>query len=193
MVSRWLYTGLVAAVAAERLVELGRSRRHAAAAFAAGGREYGRDHWRAMQALHTTFLVACPIEVLLLDRVFRPALGLPMLLVVAATMGLRAWIVATLGERWNTRIIVVPSWTPATGGPYRWIRHPNYVGVVAELLALPLVHGAWITAVAGGILNLFLLRVRIRDEEAALAAWPGYAEAMAGRGRFLPRRPPEGS
>jgi methyltransferase len=190
MVSRWLYLGLVACVALERTVELRLSRRNAAAAFAAGGREYGQSHWRAMQLLHTGFLIACPLEVFLLERTFHPGLGVPMLLILGATMALRYWVVATLGERWNTRIIVVPHWVPASGGPYRWLRHPNYLAVVLELVALPLVHGAWITAIVAGILDLAVLRSRIAAEEAALAAWPGYTQALGGRGRFLPHRPP---
>jgi len=138
------------------------------------------------------FLVACPLEVFLLDRPFRPWLGASMLVLLGATMALRYWVVATLGVRWNPRIVVAPGWTPETGGPYRWMRHPNYLAVVLELAALPLVHGAWITASTAGISNAVILAIRIRAEEAALAAWPGYTQAMEGRGRFWPRRPPAG-
>lgn len=187
MVTPWLYAGLVGLVALERLHELRISRRNAALAIAAGGREYGRGHWRAMQALHTAFLVAAPLEVFFLDRPLRLALAAPAFLLLTASMALRYWIIHVLGARWNTRVIVVPGWTPSTEGPYRWIRHPNYLAVVAEFLALPLVHGAWLTALVGSLLNAAVLRARLRAEEAALDAWPGYREALAGRGRFVPR------
>ena len=95
-----------------------------------------------------------------------------MLVLVVAAQGLRWWCIATLGRRWNTRVIVVPGLAPVTGGPYRLLRHPNYVAVVVEGVALPMVHGAWITAVVFTVANAALLRVRIRAEDAALATLP---------------------
>lgn len=83
--------------------------------------------------------------------------------------GLRWWCIATLGPRWNTRILVVPGLPPVRSGPYRWLDHPNYVAVVVEGLALPLAGGAWRTAAGFGVLNAALLRVRVRAEEQALA------------------------
>jgi methyltransferase len=91
-----------------------------------------------------------------------------MLAVVVAAQGLRWWCIRTLGLQWNTRIVVVPGAPRITGGPYRWLAHPNYVAVVAEGVALPLVHTAWITAVTFTVLNAGLLTVRIRVEAAAL-------------------------
>ena len=93
-------------------------------------------------------------------------------IVVVATMALRYWVVSTLGDRWNTRVICVPGEPLITGGPFRYIRHPNYVAVVAELAALPLVHTAWMTAAVFGVANLLILRVRIRVENDALARFP---------------------
>jgi methyltransferase len=125
-----------------------------------------------MVALHTGLLIACPAEVWLADRPFVPALAWPMLAVLAGAQALRWWCIHTLGPRWNTRVIVVPGLPLVTGGPYRWrwLRHPNYVAVVAEGLALPLVHTAWITATVFTVLNAVLLTVRIRCENRALAA-----------------------
>jgi methyltransferase len=113
-------------------------------------------------------LVGAVAEVWLRRPEFRPLLGWTMLLLVMASQGLRWWCIATLGRRWNTRVIVVPGMALVTGGPYRWFRHPNYVAVVAEGVALPLVHGAWITATVFTVLNAALLVVRIRVEESAL-------------------------
>ena len=95
-----------------------------------------------------------------------------MLVVVLLTQALRWWCIATLGRRWNTRVIIVPGMVPVQKGPYRIISHPNYVAVVVEGIALPLVHAAWITAVVFTVLNAILLTVRIRVEDAALATLP---------------------
>lgn len=92
-----------------------------------------------------------------------------MLVLVLASQALRWWCIATLGRRWNTRIVVVPGLPRITTGPYRWLRHPNYVAVVVEGFALPLVGLAWVTALVFTVLNAALLRVRIREEDAALA------------------------
>ena len=92
-----------------------------------------------------------------------------MATVVLATQALRWWCIATLGHRWNTRVVVVPGLSRITHGPYRWLRHPNYVAVVLEGAALPLVHTAWATALTFTVLNAALLRVRLRVEEQALA------------------------
>jgi methyltransferase len=96
-------------------------------------------------------------------------LGWPMLVLVMASQALRWWCIATLGKQWNTRVIVVPGMPLVTKGPYRLLRHPNYVAVVVEGAALPLVHSAWLTACAFALLNALLLGVRIRVEDRALA------------------------
>lgn len=164
-----LYVAVVAATAVERLAELVVSARNARWSFARGGVESGRGHFPAMVALHTALLVACVAEVLLADRPFLAWLGWPMLALVLASQGLRWWCIGTLGPRWNTRVIVVPGLPLVDRGPYRWLRHPNYVAVVVEGIALPLVHTAWVTAVVFTALNAVLLwRFRIPAEERAL-------------------------
>lgn len=160
---------LVLAVGVERLVELVVATRNLAWALARGGRETGFAHYPVMVVLHTGLLVGCLVEVLAADRPFVPALGWPMLALVLAAQGLRWWCIRTLGPQWNTRIVVVPGLPLVTGGPYRYLRHPNYVAVVVEGVALPLVHGAWITAAVFTVLNAALLTVRIRAEDRALA------------------------
>jgi methyltransferase len=166
-----LYAVLVLATGIERLVELVVSARNARWSFARGGRESGRGHFPAMVALHTGLLVACIVEVVVADRPFLPWLGWPALVVVLASQALRWWCITVLGPRWNTRVIVVPGLPLVTRGPYKWLSHPNYVAVVAEGIALPLVHTAWITAVGFTLLNaVLLLGFRIPAEERALAA-----------------------
>jgi methyltransferase len=93
-----------------------------------------------------------------------------MLVIVVAAQGLRWWCIATLGRQWNTRVVVIPGAPRITSGPYRFVSHPNYVAVVAEGVALPLVHTAWITALLFSVLNAALLRTRIKVENAALAS-----------------------
>lgn len=181
-----LYTGLVALVGLERLVELRLSKRNAQWAFARGGKEYGQPHYRFMTVFHTAFLVACVAEPWLLSRPFVSPWGYGFLGLALAAQGLRYWAITTLGPRWNTRVIVLPDAEPITGGPYRFVRHPNYVAVVVELLALPLVHGAWVTALVFTVGNALLLRTRVKVEEEALGA--RYASSFANTPRLLPGR-----
>jgi methyltransferase len=164
------YVLLIAAVAIERLVELVVSKRNWAWSREQGGVEAGARHYPAMVALHAALLAGCPIEVAVLHRPFVPALGLPMLAVVVAAQVLRWWCITTLGHQWNTRVIVVPGAPRVSGGPYRLIAHPNYVAVVLEGIALPLVHSAWITALAFTALNAAVMRRRITVENEALAS-----------------------
>ena len=186
MDTRVLYTVFVAAVAVGRLIELRIAERHRRSLLARGGFEAGAGHYPWMVALHTAFLFACPLEVWLLDRPFLPVLAAAMLALLAAAVALRWWVIATLGERWTTRILILPGAPPVTGGPYRVLRHPNYLAVATEIAVLPLVHTAWVTALAFSVLNFWLLRVRIRAEEAALAGASDYEAVFAGRPRFLP-------
>jgi methyltransferase len=162
------YELLLGAVVLERCAELVLSKRHAQALFSRGAVERGFGHYPPMVALHTALLVGCAIEPLLANRPFIPALGFPMLAIVLAAQGIRWWAIATLGVHWNTRVIVLPGARRIAGGPYRWFRHPNYVAVVLEGIALPLVHSAWITALVFTALNAWLLTIRIRTEDAAL-------------------------
>src|SRR5450631_4002063 len=161
------YVALIVVVAAERLAELVVAGRNLAWARGRGGREYGFGHYPFMVILHIGLLVGCLFEAA--HRPFIPALGWPMLAVVILAQALRWWCISTLGPRWNTRIIVIPGLPLVDGGPYRWLRHPNYVAVVLEGIALPLVHTAWITALVFTVLDAGLLRVRISSENAAMA------------------------
>ncbi|ALC18867.1 isoprenylcysteine carboxyl methyltransferase family protein [Streptomyces pristinaespiralis] len=163
------YTVLVLAVAAERVAELVVARRNAAWTLARAGVEHGRGHYPVMVALHTALLVGCLVEVAIGDRPFVPALGWSMLGVVVLAQALRWWCILTLGPYWNTRVIVVPGARLVRAGPYRFARHPNYVAVVAEIAALPLVHSAWLTALVLTVSNAVLMGVRVRCENTALA------------------------
>ena len=161
------YLVLLLAVAAERVAELVVSQRNLSWSRARSGVEFGAGHYPAMVVLHTGLLVGCLIEAA--HRPFLPGLGWPMLVLVLAAQGLRWWCIATLGRQWNTRVVVVPGAARVAGGPYRWLSHPNYLAVVVEGAALPLVHTAWLTALVFTVLNGWLLKVRIGVENRALA------------------------
>ncbi|WP_148613448.1 isoprenylcysteine carboxyl methyltransferase family protein [Nocardioides rubriscoriae] len=170
-----LFTVVVLAVGFERLAELVVSKRNAAWSFERGGVETGREHFPFMVVLHTGFLVGALVEVWVL-RPDPPAwLVATLLVLAAASQALRWWCITTLGPRWNTRVIIVPGLAPVTGGPYRYVAHPNYVAVVVEGVALPLIGGAWITALVFTVVNAGLLRVRLRVENEALASLPAAA------------------
>ncbi len=174
---------LLAVVAIQRVAELGLSMRNIARAKARGGFEVGRGHYSWMVLLHTAFLFAAPLEVWFLSRPFHWGLAIVSLAVLAFATVLRYWAISTLGERWNTRIVVIPNAPAVTAGPYRFFRHPNYLAVVLEFLVLPLVHGAWLTALVFSLLNAALLRVRITSEEKALFETSDYATAFGIRER----------
>lgn len=164
------YAALLAGTAAERIAELVVSARNARWAFARGGREEGRGHFPPMVALHTGLLVACAAEPVLAGRPFVAALSVPAAALAIAAQGLRWWCIASLGRRWNTRVVVVPGLPLVARGPYRFLPHPNYLVVVAEGVVLPLAGTAWLTAIVFTALNaVLLLRFRIPAEERALA------------------------
>ena len=139
-----------------------------------------------MVAVHAGWLAGTAVELWLRGT---PAPGpwfsLGLGLLVAATL-LRWWSILSLGPGWNARGVVTSDLGVVAHGPYRWIRHPNYLAVVVELVALPLVAGAWVTLVVATVVNGLVLRVRIRGEERLLREVPGYAERLGSRGCLLP-------
>ena len=160
----------------QRSAELWISVRNARRLFARGAREVGGDHFRWLVLLHTTFPLCLIAEVFWLGA--RPGPFTPGWVVLwVLAQGLRWAAMETLGERWNARVIVLPKAPRVRTGPYRLMRHPNYVAVAVELLAGPLIFGAWRTAMVFTVLNFFALRVRIRCENRALEA--AEAEAAA--------------
>ena len=165
----WCYVGLVGLVAVQRLAETARSRRHEKALFARGAQEYGAGHFPVMVALHGTWLFACAAEAIwIVGQPPHPALAISMLVLVVVGQFLRLVAMRSLGERWTARVIVLPDEPLITTGAFTYVRHPNYVGVVLEIFALPMVFGCWRTAVLYSVANGLLLRHRIAVEEEAL-------------------------
>jgi methyltransferase len=182
----WAFLALLTAVAAVRLAELARSARNRRALTADGARAVDEPHFVWMAALHAAVLIGAAVEVVALRRPFVAALAWPAAALVAISMGVRWWVIHTLGRHWNVAIMDSTAHDVVDGGPYRWVRHPNYAAVFVEMLALPLVHTAWITAVAGSIAHVFVLRERIAREEQVLHASPAYRARMGHKPRFWP-------
>jgi methyltransferase len=178
------YLLLLALLAGERAVELAVSTRNARRLRARGAVEAGRGHYPVMVAFHVAFLAACAAEALAFPAPPPLAAALVGVAGALAAQGLRWWAVATLGERWSTRVLVPPGAPPVTGGPYRFARHPNYLAVATEVACVPLAFGSWRTALLFSAGNALLLAVRVRAEERALGdAW---AREFRGRPRFIP-------
>ena len=157
----------VAALAAQRLFELVISKRHAELLKARGAIEHGKGHFPLLVLVHVLLLLGIVFEVIVLGA--RPPSSWPLwALVFAAGQLLRYAAIRALGPHWNVRVLVVPGAPLVRTGPYRFLRHPNYVGVVMELLAAPLIFGAWRTAIVVSVLNAIALWIRIRCEERAL-------------------------
>jgi methyltransferase len=184
VISEPTYLVLLLMLVAERGFELFISQRNAGAALARGGVEVGSSHYRVMVAMHTAFIAACFVESALDVHDDWPIVSLIAFIATFAAQFLRYAAVVTLGERWSTRIIVMPDAKPITTGLYRWIRHPNYVAVIIEMAALPLIRACWVTALVFSIANALMLRVRIPAEEQALGA--SYCAAFGTISRFVP-------
>jgi methyltransferase len=179
---------LVALVAAERILELAVSARNARRLRARGAVEAGRGHYPAMVAFHAALLAACAVEPALARPAWPWAAAVPAAALVLLAQALRWWVVATLGGRWTTMVLVLPDAPPVRAGPYRWLRHPNYLAVAVEATALPLAAGAWRTAIAATLGNALLLAIRIRAEERALGA--RWRAEFAGVPRLVPGAAP---
>lgn len=158
----------VAALTLQRLGEMALSARHEHRLAEMGAREHARGHFPLLLLVHVLFPLALLFEVFRLGA--RPGPEWPVwLAVIAAAQSLRVATMRALGERWHVRIWVVPGMPLVRRGPYRFLRHPNYLAVVVELVAMPLLFGAWRTALGISALNAVALAIRIRAEERALA------------------------
>jgi methyltransferase len=182
-----LYVLLLAVVGAGRLLELRISRRHQAALARYGAAPVPEPAFPWLVALHTGVLAGSALEAILLRRRQRRALAAAAAAAALMAGALRWWTMATLGQHWNVHIVDSLHLGVVSHGPYRWLRHPNYLALIVELEALPLMHWSWLTALIGGAAHLLLLRRRIAAEEAVLMRDPAYRAAMGAKPRLLPR------
>lgn len=152
---------------AQRIVELRIAKRNERELRARGAVEIGANHYAAIVALHILWFAGMLVEIILLSRAVS-SFWIPLLILFLLAQGLRYWTLRSLGDRWNTRILVIPGARAVQRGPYRFLKHPNYVAVVTELATLPAMLGAYLTAVTASLINAVLLRLRIKAEERAL-------------------------
>jgi methyltransferase len=181
------FLALLIAVALLRGVELMISRRHQRRLETLGVSRATEPQFQWMVLLHAAVLVGAALEVLLLDRPVIPVLAIAMGTLVALANALRWWVIYTLGTHWNVQVMDSVSLGVITTGPFRLVRHPNYVAVFIEMAALPLVHTAWITALVGSAGHVWVLSRRLAVEEAVLLRNEDYLATMAHRPRFVPR------
>lgn len=177
---------LLVFLVSQRLTELAIARRNEKWMKARGAFEVGREHYKWIVTVHVLFFLSLVVEVQGLG--LRPAFWWPVpFAVFMAAQLLRFWALFSLGHYWNTRIIVLPDAKVVAKGPYRFMRHPNYVIVATEILTIPLIFQAYATAVVFSVLNAFvLLAVRIPEEEKALSEATDYRESTGRRPRFFP-------
>lgn len=185
-VSVLLFLLLLLVVAALRIVELRISKRHQKDMKAQGAAKAKDPIFPVMAMFHTLVLVGAAVEVVFLHRPFLPALAIPMLALFVLANIVRWWVIGTLGQHWNVEVMDSTRLGVITTGPFRYVRHPNYAAVFVEMIALPLIHTAWITAVVGAIAHVVVLSVRLSAEERVLFADPAYSAAMSSKPRFLP-------
>jgi methyltransferase len=181
VVKRLLFAGFVAALGLQRLLELRLSRRNEQQILRNGGREHAPETYPWIVTLHAAWLAAMLFEVFAGKRRFRPRVAAAAFSLFTVGQILRLTAIRTLGRRWSTRVMTLPGASPVRHGIYRYIRHPNYLGVELEILAAPLLHSAYWTSAVFGAANILLLRDRIRREEQALNEDNAYWQAFKGR------------
>src|ERR1700726_3419869 len=180
------FLALLVTVAALRVLGLQISRRHQASMIERGASKVAEPRVGWMVALHTAVLIGARVEGLFLHRAFIPLLAAVMFTIFLAANAVRWWVIRTLGDHWNVQVMDSTRLGVVTSGPFRFVRHPNYAAVFAEMLALPLIHTAWITALAGSLAHVAVLGQRLSTEERVLFANPEYRTVMGGKPRFLP-------
>jgi methyltransferase len=187
-VTHLLFLALLMTVALLRLIELRVSSQNRKRQTTEGARLVADPGYKGMVALHTSVLVGAGVEVVVLNRPYLPALTIGMTCLLVATNAVRWWVIRTLAGRWTVGVMTPSRRGVVTSGPFRFVRHPNYAAVFVELIAVPLVHTAWLTAAVGALLHLWVLRRRVVLEESVLFADADYRAAMAAKPRFVPRR-----
>lgn len=180
------YFALVALVAVQRLSELLLSARNEKMLKDLGAIEVESGHFIYMKIIHTLWLISCLAEANLRETPPPVWVVTVFLLIFIAGQAMRLTAIKQLGVRWSVKIMVLPNYAPVSDGIFKYIRHPNYLGVILEIFALPLIYGSWVTALLFTIFNALILRVRIKKEESALSEFSFYQEHFRHKNRFLP-------
>lgn len=181
-----LFWGFMSFVILQRLTELLIARKNEEHMRQKGAVEFGREHYPWVVLLHTGFLLSVILEVLIFER--EPAVFLPILLVCfMITQIIRIWTILSLGPYWNTKVLVLPGASVVKKGPYKFIKHPNYLVVAIEIFIIPLMFNAWFSALIFSILNIYMMTIRIPLEENALTTATYYGKEFKNCRRFIPK------
>lgn len=183
MIPFYIFTSIVII---QRLLEMVIARRNEKWMKAQGAIEFGRIHYQFLVMMHILFFLVFFFEKIAFSRELSPFWSLLGSLFIMAQL-IRVWAISSLGRYWNTKIIVLPNVDVVRKGPYRYIKHPNYLVVFIELLVVPLMFGAYITAIMFTILNVMMLSIRIPAEEKALRELTEYEGSFGNCNRFLPK------
>jgi methyltransferase len=177
---------LLLAVGAMRIVEMRVSKRHQKQMMSQGIAKPNDPSFRWVAVVHICVLIGAAVEVVFLHRPLIPWLAIVAFVAFVLSNLIRLWVVRTLGHLWTVQVMDSTALGVITTGPFRYVRHPNYAGVILEIISLPLIHTAWITALVGSAAYCVALSLRVATEERILFANPAYRAAMASKPRFLP-------
>jgi methyltransferase len=190
LTTKVIFLGIITSILLQRVLEMRLSQGNEARIIAQGGREHAPEHFWVMKLLHASWIFAMGIEVFWLDRPFIPGLAVVGFIGLLVGQSLRYAAILTLGNRWTVRVMTLPNAPAVNQGIYRYVRHPNYLGVILEIAAVPLIHTAYITSIFFTLANALLLLTRIRSEERALSEENNYSQVFAERPRFIPKSEP---
>lgn len=178
----FIFVGLIVF---QRITELVIARKNEAWMKRQGAIEFGQRHYPAMVSIHTAFFIFFILEVILFDKKLSDYWPVLLALFIF-TQAMRVWALASLGRFWNTKIIILPGADVIKKGPYKIIKHPNYLIVAIELIVIPLMFNAYISMAIFTLLNILILSIRIPAEEKALNELTKYETAFTNQGRFVP-------
>jgi methyltransferase len=181
-----VFLALFSLIILQRLMELRIAKRNETWMKAQGAIEFGSRHYRYLVLMHLCFFISLLTEKIALNKGMSPLWPVIFgIFLLAQTV--RVWALLSLGRFWNTKIIVLPNAEVVLNGPYRYIKHPNYLVVAVELAVIPLLFGAYLTAIIFSIVNAIMMFIRIPEEEYALQNLTEYSYCFQGRNRFLPK------
>ncbi|MGZ4159476.1 MAG: isoprenylcysteine carboxyl methyltransferase family protein [Neobacillus sp.] len=180
------FLAFLAIIIVQRIIELFIARRNEKWMKQRGAIEFGRKHYRYIVWMHMLFFISLCLEKILFNRELSYIWPV-LVLIFSIAQIIRIWAIFSLGKYWNTKIIVLPNAGVVRKGPYRYIKHPNYFVVSIELTVVPLLFGAYITAVLFTFLNFIMLSIRIPEEEVALKKLTEYEGIFQNCNRFLPK------
>jgi len=181
------YMVLLLLVGLLRLAEIRISRRNQRRLAAKGVAKIPEPHFRWMVLFHAGILVSAGVEVVFLHRPFLPYLAVAMGIVFLLANCLRWWVIQVMAVHWNVQVMASAGLGVIVAGPFRWVRHPNYTAVFVELIALPLIHTAWVTALVGAAIHCWILSRRLQIEESVLMSDHAYRAVMGSKPRFFPK------